>query len=134
MSGEERPDTGHKHYEMLWDCAYCATPKLLGKSHRHCPKCGAPQDPERRYFPADSEKVAVEDHVPVGGLAGAVCEVLAERRPAPVLRIGVRGFGESGDPAELYDRFGLSAKRIAEATAGFLDSPAEVALAGTKSE
>jgi transketolase len=76
--------------------------------------------------------VAVEDHVPVGGLCGAVCEVLAERRPTPVLRLGVRGFGESGDPAELYDRFGLSAKKIAEATAGFLGSPAEVALAGAE--
>jgi transketolase len=76
--------------------------------------------------------VAVEDHVPVGGLAGAVCEVLAERRPTPCLRIGVRGFGESGDPAELYDKFGLSAARIAEATAGFLESPAEVALAGAR--
>lgn len=74
--------------------------------------------------------VAVEDHVPVGGLAGAVCESLCERRPAPVLRIGVRGFGESGDPKELYDRFGLSAARIAEATAGFCGSPAEVALTG----
>lgn len=74
--------------------------------------------------------VAVEDHVPVGGLGGAVCEVLAERRPTPVLRIGVRGFGESGDPAELYDRFGLSARKIAEATAGFCGSEAEVVLAG----
>lgn len=73
--------------------------------------------------------VTVEDHVPVGGLGGAVCEVLAERRPAPVLRIGVRGFGESGDPAELYERFGLSGRRIAEATAGFCESAAEVALA-----
>jgi transketolase len=73
--------------------------------------------------------VTVEDHVPVGGLAGAVCEALAERRPTPVLRLGVRGFGESGDPKELYDRFGISAKRIAEATAGFCESGAEVALA-----
>jgi transketolase len=73
--------------------------------------------------------VAVEDHVPVGGLAGAVCEALAEHHPAHVLRIGVRGFGESGDPGELYDRFGLSAKKIAEATAGFLGSPAEMELA-----
>jgi transketolase len=77
--------------------------------------------------------VAVEDHVPVGGLAGAVCEVLAERHPAPVLRCGVRGFGESGDPDELYERFGLSGAKIAEATAGFLGSPAEVALAGRSS-
>lgn len=73
--------------------------------------------------------VTVEDHVPVGGLGGAVCEVLSERRPAPVLRIGVRGFGESGDPSELYDRFGLSGRRIAEAVAGFCESAAEVALA-----
>ena len=73
--------------------------------------------------------VTAEDHVPVGGLGGAVCEALGERRPTPVMRIGVRGFGESGDPAELYDRFGLSARRIAEATAGFCESPAEVALA-----
>ncbi len=76
--------------------------------------------------------VTVEDHVPAGGLGGAVCEVLAERSPVPVLRIGVRGFGESGDPAELYEKFGLSAARIAQATAGFCDSPAEVALAASR--
>ena len=72
--------------------------------------------------------VTVEDHVPVGGLGGAVCEALAERRPAPVLRLGIRGFGESGDPKELYERFGLSAERIAEAVAGFCESEAEIAL------
>jgi transketolase len=73
--------------------------------------------------------VTVEDHVPAGGLGGAVCESLSERRPTPVLRIGVRGFGESGTAEELYDRFGLSGRRIAETTAGFCESPAEVALA-----
>ncbi len=76
--------------------------------------------------------VTVEDHVPAGGLGGAVCEVLAERCPVPVLRIGVRGFGESGDPKELYEKFGLSASKIAGATAGFCGSPAEVALAGQR--
>lgn len=76
--------------------------------------------------------VTVEDHVPAGGLGGAVCEALAERFPVPVLRIGVRGFGESGDPKELYEKFGLSAAKIAEATAGFLGSPAEMALAGNR--
>jgi len=55
-----------KIYEMLWDCAACGTKKLLGKTHRHCPSCGSPQDPTRRYFPSDAEKVAVEDHVFVG--------------------------------------------------------------------
>jgi transketolase len=72
--------------------------------------------------------VTVEDHVPRGGLGGAVCETLAEVHPVPVLRIGVNGFGESGDPEELYERFGLSARRIAQATAGFCESAAEIAL------
>lgn len=52
-----------KTYEMLWDCEYCGSKKLLGKSHRHCPECGAAQNPDKRYFPEESEKVAVEDHV-----------------------------------------------------------------------
>lgn len=74
--------------------------------------------------------VTVEDHVPAGGLGGAVAEALADRRPTPVLRLGVRGFGESGDQKELYDRFGISGERIAQATAGFCESTAEIALVG----
>lgn len=53
-------------YEMLWNCKFCGTEKLLGKTHRFCPNCGATQDPEWRYYPADDEKVAVKDHVYVG--------------------------------------------------------------------
>jgi hypothetical protein len=49
-------------YEMLWDCPYCGTKKLLGVSQRHCPECGGAQDPSKRYFPSDAEKVAVGDH------------------------------------------------------------------------
>lgn len=49
-------------YEMNWDCPGCGTTGLLGLSHRHCPNCGAPQDPSRRYFPAEGTEVAVEDH------------------------------------------------------------------------
>jgi hypothetical protein len=55
-----------KTYEMLWDCEYCGAKKLLGLTHRHCPECGAAQDPKRRYFPPDEEKIAVEDHAYVG--------------------------------------------------------------------
>lgn len=53
-------------YEMFWDCDHCGTEKLLGKTHRHCPACGSAQDPDRRYFPPEEEKVAVEDHRFVG--------------------------------------------------------------------
>ncbi|HBL19160.1 MAG TPA: hypothetical protein DD417_20985 [Elusimicrobia bacterium] len=55
-----------KRYEMLWDCEYCGVKKLLGLTHRHCPSCGAPQNAEKRYFPPEDEKIAVEDHPFVG--------------------------------------------------------------------
>ncbi len=58
-------------YEMLWDCQYCGTAKLLGKTHRFCPNCGAAQNPDSRYYPADEEKIAVQDHVYVG--ADKIC-------------------------------------------------------------
>ena len=53
-------------YEMLWDCPRCGTGKLLGVTHRHCPACGAPQDPNYRYYPSDEDKVAVQNHVYYG--------------------------------------------------------------------
>lgn len=59
-------------YEMLWDCEFCGSTKLLGKTHRYCPTCGAPQNPEKRYFPAPGEEIAVENHQFVG--ADRVCE------------------------------------------------------------
>lgn len=49
-------------YQMLWNCPFCGTEKLLALTHRHCPSCGAPQDPANRYFPSEADKVAVEDH------------------------------------------------------------------------
>jgi Zn-finger nucleic acid-binding protein len=49
VPGEQAKVTGV--YEMLWDCAHCDAKELLGKTHRYCPGCGAPQDPAARYFP-----------------------------------------------------------------------------------
>ena len=57
---------GEPVYEMLWDCKYCGQKKLLGITHRFCAGCGAPQDPNARYYPADHEKVAVQGHPYVG--------------------------------------------------------------------
>lgn len=55
-----------KTYEMLWDCQFCGTEQNLGKTHRFCPTCGAPQNPDSRYYPSDENKIAVEDHKFVG--------------------------------------------------------------------
>jgi transketolase len=48
-----------------------------------------------------------------GGLGGAVAELLGEEMPVPLKRIGMRDhFGESGQPEELLEHFGLTAKKI----------------------
>ncbi|MDD5656059.1 MAG: transketolase C-terminal domain-containing protein [Elusimicrobia bacterium] len=60
--------------------------------------------------------VTVEDHNVSGGLGAAVCEAAASLGlKVPVVALGTRELGESGSPAELYERHGLSAPRIAEA-------------------
>ena len=66
---------------------------------------------------ADSQRiVAVEDHNVHGGLGSAVCEAIAERGIAvPVVRVGLRSFGESATPEQLYEKYGLTAPSIAEA-------------------
>jgi len=64
--------------------------------------------------------VTVEDHSINGGLGGAVTELLAEGCPTLVRRIGVQGFGESGDLKGLYAKHGLDAAGIARTTRKFL--------------
>jgi transketolase len=60
--------------------------------------------------------VTVEEHSIIGGLGSAVCEVLSENMPTPVIRIGVKDtFGESGKPAELLKAYGLTADDIVKA-------------------
>ena len=57
--------------------------------------------------------VTAEEGQIAGGLAGVVAEVLAEELPTPMRRIGMRDhFGESGEPNELLEHFGLDAKHI----------------------
>lgn len=57
--------------------------------------------------------VTVEEHSIIGGLGGAVCEVLSEKAPVPVLRIGVNDtYGESGPAVALLKKYGLDAESI----------------------
>ena len=60
--------------------------------------------------------VTVEEHQVHGGLGGAVAELLAKNNPVPMEFIGVQDrFGESGEPEELLDAFGLSHPHIIKA-------------------
>lgn len=57
--------------------------------------------------------VTAEEGQVIGGLGGAIAELLAENHPAPMKRIGMLDrFGESGTPDELLEYFGLDAKHI----------------------
>ena len=60
--------------------------------------------------------VTVEEHQVAGGMGSAVAEVLARNYPVPMEFIGVQNrFGESGNPAELIERFGMGPAAIADA-------------------
>ena len=65
--------------------------------------------------------VTVEEHSIIGGLGGAVCEVLSEKAPTPVLRIGINDtFGESGPAKALIAKYGLDGDSIAEKVKAFV--------------
>ncbi len=58
--------------------------------------------------------VTAEEHSIIGGLGSAVCEVLSETVPTPVIRVGIEDtFGQSGPALELLDFYGLNAENIA---------------------
>lgn len=60
--------------------------------------------------------VVTEDHSILGGLGGAVAEALAATTPKPIEFVGVRDeFGQSGEPLQLADFYGISARHIKEA-------------------
>lgn len=57
--------------------------------------------------------VTIEEAQIVGGLGGAVAELLGENFPVPMKRLGMRDrFGESGEPNQLLEHFGLDAKHV----------------------
>lgn len=60
--------------------------------------------------------VTVEEHQIAGGLGGAVAELLARECPAPIEFIGVRdSFGQSGEPDELIEHYGMGVSHIVAA-------------------
>ena len=65
--------------------------------------------------------VTVEEHSVIGGLGGAVAEVLSEKCPTKMLRIGVKDtFGESGPAVKLLEKYELDAAGIYKQIKAFL--------------
>lgn len=65
--------------------------------------------------------VTVEEHSVIGGLGSAVCDVVAEKAPAKVMKIGINDvFGESGPAVQLIQKYGLDSESIYEKIKGFM--------------
>lgn len=60
--------------------------------------------------------VTAEEHNIIGGLGSAIAEVLGERMPTPMVRVGLKDtFGESGRPEELLEKYGLTKVHLVKA-------------------
>lgn len=60
--------------------------------------------------------VTAEEHQKTGGLGSAVAEFIVQNYPVPMEFIGMPDcFGESGEPSELMDKYGMKARHIVEA-------------------
>lgn len=58
--------------------------------------------------------VVAEEHVVWTGLGAMVARSVAERHPAPMRFVGVTSFAESGPPADLLQKYGLTFERIVQ--------------------
>ncbi len=60
--------------------------------------------------------VTAEEHLLSGGLSARVAQLLAAQAPAPMESVGIKDtYAESGTPAELFEKYGLTARHIAAA-------------------
>ena len=65
--------------------------------------------------------VTAEEHSVVGGLGSAISEYLSEEYPTKIKKVGIYDrFGQSGEGAELLEKYELTAKKIIEVVKGSL--------------
>jgi transketolase len=70
--------------------------------------------------------VTAEEAQIAGGFGSAITELLSEKLPTPIKRLGMQDrFGESGKPAELLNYFGLSPEKIAETVKEFIENTSQ---------
>ncbi len=71
--------------------------------------------------------VTLEEHQIMGGAGSAVCEVLAEHFPVPVEMVGMPdSFGESGQPEELIEKYGMGKEGVKNAVRKVLKRKVDV--------
>lgn len=123
---DERPKvalmgTGSLSYQLL-QAARALSADGIGVIVLHVPTV-KPLDEEAIISAAKraGAVVTIEEHQIMGGFGSAVTELLAEKHPVRVKRIGLDdSFGQSGEPDELLAHYGLTAPHIVETVRGFL--------------
>ena len=66
--------------------------------------------------------VTAEEHQLNGGLGDSIAQLLSRKQPSPIEMVGIDdSFGESGKPAELMEKYGLSTGDIFEAVLKVLE-------------
>lgn len=100
--------------------ALAAAEELKGKVSVEVINCATIKPLDAKTILASVKKtravVTVEEHQVTGGLGGAVCELLSQEFPVPVMRVGMSDtFGESGQQDELLVKYGMKAKDIMKA-------------------
>ncbi len=79
--------------------------------------------------------VTVEEHTIIGGLGGAIAELLSASCPTPLERVGIDDtFAESGPYADLLDKYGMSVDAIADAVRRVLKRKSSAKKCSTCSE
>ena len=79
--------------------------------------------------------VTAEEHSIIGGLGGAVAEVLVENVCVPMIRVGIKDmFGESGKPEELLVKYGLTVESIVNAVKTVLNRACRLRPEGPQPE
>lgn len=70
--------------------------------------------------------ISAEEAQIAGGFGGAIAELLSEKLPTPLLRIGMQDrYGESGEPLELLDYFELTGEKIAKKAEHFVHNTSQ---------
>lgn len=66
--------------------------------------------------------VTVENHSVIGGLGSAVTELVCEKHPARVIRVGLPDcFGESGEDEAIFSKYGMNTEHVVAAAKRLLD-------------
>ena len=115
--------TGVMTYQLM-DAARILSERGISAEVVHVPTI-KPLDSETILFSArkTGRVVTAEEAQIAGGFGSAVAELLSEKMPTPLMRIGMNDiFGESGEPDQLFDHFGLTGPKMADKIEDYLKS------------